>query len=99
MLIGEGRKREERNGNMEHDGNECFSLFFFVTAFADGNDRSVKKAKLDGERKRDDLDLFFVVDGSLSVVAHILRCVVSFRRLEVGRVCERGKIRNDSTDS
>jgi hypothetical protein len=60
MLNGDGKKREERNGNMEHDGNECFSLFFFVKAFADGNDRSVKKAKLDGERKRDDLDLCLI---------------------------------------
>ena len=58
MLIGDGKKREERSGSMERDGNEfvCFSLVV-VTAFADSNDRSLKKTKLDGERRRFDSDL------------------------------------------
>ncbi len=48
------KKREERSGIMERDGNDEVCLFGLTFSFcrdgffADGNDRPVKKAKLDG---------------------------------------------------
>ena len=56
MFSGETKKREERSGIMEQGCRRFFLKEVVLMDFAGGNERALKKMKLDGEGKRLETD-------------------------------------------